>query len=79
MGWTTGFQFPAEAENFSLHHRIQTLCEAHPASYSMRNEGLLPEGKVVGSEADHLPPSGAEVKNARSYTFTVPYVFMAWC
>jgi hypothetical protein len=30
-------------------------------------------------EADHLPPSNAEVKNAWSYTSTLPYVFMAWC
>jgi len=32
-----------------------------------------------GNEADHSPPSSAEVKNAWSYTSTPPYVFMAWC
>jgi hypothetical protein len=32
-----------------------------------------------GNETDHSPPSGAEVKNAWSYTFTPPYVFKAWC
>jgi hypothetical protein len=31
------------------------------------------------SEADHSPPSSAEVKNARSYTSTPQYAFMAWC
>jgi hypothetical protein len=30
-------------------------------------------------EADHSPPSSAEVKNAGSYTSTPQYVFMAWC
>jgi hypothetical protein len=32
-----------------------------------------------GREADHSPPSNAEVKNAWSYTSTPQYVFMAWC
>jgi len=30
-------------------------------------------------EADHSPPSSAEVRNAWSYTSTSQYVFMAWC
>jgi hypothetical protein len=30
-------------------------------------------------EADHSPPSSAEVKNAWGYTSTPQYVFMAWC
>jgi hypothetical protein len=32
-----------------------------------------------GREADHSPPSSAEVKNAWSYTSTPQYAFMAWC
>jgi hypothetical protein len=32
--------------------------------------------KRLGREADNLPPSSAEVKNAWSYTSTLPYVFM---
>jgi hypothetical protein len=35
--------------------------------------------KRPGREADHSPPSSAEVKNAWSYTSTLHYVFMAWC
>jgi hypothetical protein len=35
--------------------------------------------KRPGREADHSPPSSAEVKNAWSYTCTPQYVFMAWC
>jgi hypothetical protein len=40
---------------------------------------LSPEIKRSGSEADHSPPSGADVKNTWIYTPTCPYVFMAWC
>jgi len=38
---------------------------------------LGPEVKRSGREADHSPPSSAEVKNAWSYTATPQYVFMA--
>jgi hypothetical protein len=34
--------------------------------------------KWPGREADHSPPSSAEIKNAWSYTSTPQYVFMAW-
>jgi len=34
--------------------------------------------KWLGREADHSPPSSAEVKNVRSYTSTPQYVFMVW-
>jgi len=30
-------------------------------------------------EADHLPPSNAEIKDAWSYTFTPMRDLMAWC
>jgi hypothetical protein len=35
--------------------------------------------KRLGREADHSPPSSAEVKNEWSYTSTPRYIFMAWC
>jgi hypothetical protein len=34
--------------------------------------------KRLGSEADHSPPSVAEVNNAWRHTST-PHVFIAWC
>jgi hypothetical protein len=40
---------------------------------------LSPDVKWSGSEADHSPPSRTEVKNAWSYTSTLPYDFRAWC
>jgi hypothetical protein len=42
--------------------------------------GGLPLGvKRQWREADHSPPSNAEVENAWSYTSTPQYFFMAWC
>jgi hypothetical protein len=41
--------------------------------------GSFPGGKVAGHEADHSPPSSAEVKNEWNYTSIPQYVFMAWC
>jgi hypothetical protein len=44
-----------------------------PPSF-LQNEywGLFPVAKAAGREADHSPPSSAEVKNAWSYTSTPP-------
>jgi hypothetical protein len=71
-------RFPAEAGNFSLRHRVQNGSGAHPPSYPVDTKGSFPEVKRPGGEADHSPPSRAEVKNARSYTSIPQYVFMAW-
>jgi len=35
--------------------------------------------KLSGREADHSPPSNAEVQNAWSYTSIPQYIFLAWC
>jgi len=37
------------------------------------------EVKRPDQEADHSPPSSAEVKNAWSYKSTPQYVFLTWC
>jgi hypothetical protein len=43
---------------------VQTGSGAHPASYPMGTGGSFPGGKGrPGREADHSPPSSAEVKN----------------
>jgi hypothetical protein len=55
-------RFPAGAENFSLHHRVQNGSGAHPASYPMGARGSFLGVKQPGREADHSPPSSAEVK-----------------
>jgi hypothetical protein len=43
---------------------------AHPASYPIGTGALSLRVKRPGREADHSPPSSAEVKNAWSYTST---------
>jgi hypothetical protein len=40
---------------------VQTGCEAHPASYTMRT-GSFPGVKLLGRGVDHTSPSSAEVK-----------------
>jgi hypothetical protein len=58
-----GVRILAGAGNVSLRHRVQTGSEAHPASYSKGRGGSLSLGvKRPGREADHSPPSSAEVK-----------------
>jgi hypothetical protein len=55
-------RFPAMAGNFSLHRRVQNGSRAHPASYPMGTRDSFPGDKAAGREADHSPPSSAEVK-----------------
>jgi hypothetical protein len=54
--------FPEGAGNFSLHHRVQNDSGAHPVSYPMGTGGSFLGVKRPGREADHSPPSSAEVK-----------------
>jgi hypothetical protein len=49
--------------DFSCSPCIQTVSGAHPASYPMGTWGSFPGGKArPGRDADHSPPSSAEVK-----------------
>jgi hypothetical protein len=55
---------PTGAEDFSPSPCVQTGSGAHPASYPMGTGGSFPGGKAwSGRDADHSPPSSAEVKN----------------
>jgi hypothetical protein len=54
---------PTEAEDFSSSLCVQTGSGAHPASYPVGIGGPFPGGKArPGRDADHSPPSSAEVK-----------------
>jgi hypothetical protein len=57
-------RLPAETGNFSLHHRVHNGSGAHPASYPMGTGDSFSGGGVKwqGCEADHSPPSSAELK-----------------
>jgi len=69
----SGFDSWQGQEFFSLRHHVQTGCGAHLTSYSIGTAVFSP-----GHEANHSPPSSAEVKKAWSYTSTSSYVFMEW-
>jgi hypothetical protein len=69
-GWMVGFRIPAGTGNFSVRRRVQRGAGAHPVSYPVGIRGLSMGVKRPGREADHSPPSRAEVKNAWSYTST---------
>jgi len=45
----------------------------------MGNRGSFLGVKRPGREADHSPPSSAEINNAWSYTSTPPTRLMVWC
>jgi hypothetical protein len=54
---------PTEAEDFSSNLCVQTGSGVHPASCTVWTGGSFPGGKErPGREADHSPPSSAEVK-----------------
>jgi hypothetical protein len=50
---------PTGSEDFSSSPCVQTGSGAHPASYLMGTGGKARPGR----DADHSPPSSAEVKN----------------
>jgi hypothetical protein len=55
---------PAEAKDFYSILYVQTGSDAHPASCPMGTGGPFPGGKArPGRDADHSPPSSAEVVN----------------
>jgi hypothetical protein len=64
MGWTAVVVFQAGARDVSLFQSVWTVSGAHPASHLIDTRGPFSGGmKLPGLEADHSPPSSAEVKN----------------
>jgi hypothetical protein len=66
-------------QEFSLLHNIQTGYGSHPVSYQLGLGALSPAVKRPGREADHSPPTGAEVRKTWIYTSTPTYTFMVQC
>jgi hypothetical protein len=59
-----GVRSPAGAKDLSSSLRVQTGSGTHPASCTMGTGDPLPGGKArPGRDADHSPPSSAEVEN----------------
>jgi hypothetical protein len=62
---------PTESEDFSSSLCVQTGSGAHQASCTMGTGVPFPGGKArPGRDADHSPPSSAEVKNECIYPLT---------
>jgi hypothetical protein len=64
-------------QEFPFLHVVQTGSGVHSTSYPMGGEDPFPGIKRPGREADHSPPSNADVKKIWSYTSSPPYIFMA--
>jgi hypothetical protein len=66
------------AGNFSLLYRVSTDSGAHPVSFPVGTEALFPGVKQSWREADHSPPSSADVKECVELYLHSQYVFMTW-
>jgi hypothetical protein len=63
----------AELVNLGIPHRVQNGSGAHTAfTQWVGTRGSFRGVKRLGREADHSPPSNAEVKNVWSYMYTPP-------
>jgi hypothetical protein len=51
-----------KGEEFALLHVVQTGSGVHPTSYPMGTGDYFSGVKLLGREADYLPPVSAEVK-----------------
>jgi hypothetical protein len=71
--WEVGVRVPVG----SLLHVVQTGSGVHPTTYTMGTGGSFPGVKRPGREADHSPPTSAEVKKMWIYTSIPPYALMA--
>jgi hypothetical protein len=71
-----GVRVPVGSRIFSPSH-LQPVSGVHPTSYPMGTGGFLPAVNRLGREADHSPPTSAEVKKMSIDTSTPPYAFMA--
>jgi hypothetical protein len=84
VGIATGYELTTKesefesgyGQEFSLLRVVQTGSGVQPASYPMSAGGSFPRVKRQGREADHWPPTSAEIKKNWIYTSTsLPFTF----
>jgi hypothetical protein len=68
----SGVRDPGGAGNFYTQHRVQTGSGTHLSSYPVGTRGSFPGIKRPEWEANHTPPSSAEVIEEGSYTSSSP-------
>jgi hypothetical protein len=61
-------------QKFLLFHAVQTSSRVHPASYQMGTRGFFRGVKQLGRDADHSPPTSAEVKKTWIYASPPPQI-----
>jgi hypothetical protein len=72
-GCTAGVRTPTEAEDFSSNPCVQTGSGAHLAYCTVGTGGSFPGRKArPGRDADHSPPSNAEVKKEQELYLRSP-------
>jgi hypothetical protein len=74
VGIATGYGLDDQEGGSSSPGRVKNF---HFSISSRQALGSFPEVKLQGREADHSPPTSAEVKKMWIYTSTPPYVLMA--
>jgi len=77
--WSTEVRLSRRAGNFLLSIPSRSALAPTQPPIQWVSEALSRGVMRPGREAGHSHSSGAEVKNAWSYTSTLSYVFMAWC
>jgi hypothetical protein len=84
VGIVTGYRLDGQGVGVGVLVGSRTFCSPRhpdrlwgPPNLIFRGGGLSPGVKRPGLEADHSPPTSAEVKKTWVYTSTSPYVFMA--
>jgi hypothetical protein len=71
-----GSSSPGRVKNFHLYISSRPALGSTPTSYKMGTGGSFPGVKRQGREADHSPPTSAEVKKMWIYSSTPTHVFM---
>ena len=70
----SGVRIPRGRDIFLFSNTVQTAPGVHPASYSI-GTAVLPGLKLLERDADHSPPSSAQVKNEWSCNLT-PHIHL---
>jgi hypothetical protein len=76
MGLTTGVPFPARVTDFFSLYSVQIDYGVHSAPYSIGTRCSFLGVQRPRREADHSPPSTAEVKNGGAIP-PLPHISMA--
>jgi hypothetical protein len=75
-GWTAGGSIPGRGNNFLFFTASRPALRPIQPPIHWVPGALSPGVKRPGHEADHLPPSSAEVKKVGAIA-PIPHVFMA--